>query len=217
MLPFLGIFRPGGIKASRTAFRDVVSCHNCCTLDLPSLAVVLSCPCMVQRGSLKYHLSYLGSWNMRFLVSKWSFRHTLKTPSVLLNVFYSPIWFLRQVWPLVACRIQNTQSTSWSSAVFCLVFCMQSFFCSFDCFHREVFLECLEEKSSWFHCAFVRGFFPPYNIILSFSASLAFVHWFSKPLQWKCWIFCVSYTSVGLGCCSRGGQCFSQRFLWGPR
>lgn len=51
-------------------WKCVVSHNNDSTLKVLSLAVLLSCPCMAPRGSFKHHLSYLGSWNMRFLVSR---------------------------------------------------------------------------------------------------------------------------------------------------
>lgn len=88
-------------------WKCVVSHNNDSTLKVLSLAVLLSCPCMAPRGSFKHHLSYLGSWNIRFLVS----REAPDTPrkyslfSWMFSILLYHFWGRFDL--LVACRIQD--------------------------------------------------------------------------------------------------------------
>lgn len=152
-------------------WKCVVSHNNDSTLKVLSLAVLLSCPCMAPRGSFKHHLSYLGSWNMRFLVS----REAPDTPrkyslfSWMFSILLYHFWGRFDL--LVACRYrtgiyklrQCCLLLCFPYAIFCLLFWLQLF-------SQGSVPSVSKKKSSWFHCAFVSGIFFP---ILHYFALLS--------------------------------------------
>lgn len=161
---FLGIFRHSGIRPSRIALRSVL---------FPIIMVVLwmcfPLPCCWV--ALAWYKEAASSTISAILTAgKWDslcpneapdtpWRHSLF--SWMFSILLYHFWGKSDL--PVACRIQDTEFTSWSNAVFCLVFYTQSFVCSFDCscFHREVLLVCLKKKVVVISlCIFKRKFLP---------------------------------------------------------